>query len=522
MSELSTPSRSEAGFAFLHDKLGRFAFWLFCGLICLLGLALRLPRLASMPLWLDETYSAWFSSLPLRELWTDAPLYETHPPFYYTLLKGWSYFFGTTEAALRSLSVAASVAAILLVAMSARILRLPAYGDRMALTAALLLALNRGNIFYAQEARPYALQTLTASLAILSGIALFHALRVGGAAAQDRRSTVLPLLALGISGGLTLWMHNTAIFIAFGLWTGLAVAALVYLPGRRVRSLAAIAIAGLLALLIWSPFLPMFIAQSQMVQTMSFWVTARISDLWAAWYLIAGGDIPFPLVIAMLTVGLFLLWRIDRPLALLLTTILLLPMGFVLVINFAVKPLFIDRLFEWMVPLCLVVVSFGLFHAPYPARLRFGFGTLIVILSLISSLTLHMKPRAENWRGLVQTIADNAQAGDVVIALSSEINPALRYYTRDRKTFPNVVLVPGAFPYRSPGRHYIGNLGAPKIEPSDRLLVRAALKNHKRVWLVSRAQFLYDPEDIVMKEIGAARKLIHVYQKDIITVALFE
>ena len=41
------------------------------------------------PLWLDEAYSAWFSAQSWHVLWTDVPTYETHPPFYYSLLKLW-------------------------------------------------------------------------------------------------------------------------------------------------------------------------------------------------------------------------------------------------------------------------------------------------------------------------------------------------------------------------------------------------------------------------------------------------
>ena len=74
------------------------AFWLASGLIILIATALRTLTLPDRPLWLDETYSAWFASRSLVELWTEVPLYETHPPLYYTLLKGWISLFGSSEA----------------------------------------------------------------------------------------------------------------------------------------------------------------------------------------------------------------------------------------------------------------------------------------------------------------------------------------------------------------------------------------------------------------------------------------
>jgi mannosyltransferase len=102
------PTGARAPLAGRLRALVHTRYWLLCALVGVLALGLRLPTLSSRSLWLDETYSAWFAHLPLRELWTRAPLYETHPPLYYTLLKGWSALAGCSEAGLRSLSVLAS------------------------------------------------------------------------------------------------------------------------------------------------------------------------------------------------------------------------------------------------------------------------------------------------------------------------------------------------------------------------------------------------------------------------------
>ncbi|EEF22239.1 conserved hypothetical protein, partial [Ricinus communis] len=121
-------------------------FWTLALLVTGLALLLRLPTLAGRSLWLDETYSAWFAAVPLHELWTSVPLYETHPPFYYTLLKGWIALFGTHEAALRSLSVLASVLTVFALPACARWARLGTKAERVALLAALFLAVNAASI----------------------------------------------------------------------------------------------------------------------------------------------------------------------------------------------------------------------------------------------------------------------------------------------------------------------------------------------------------------------------------------
>src|SRR5690349_12330454 len=56
-------------------------------LVMIIALGVRAIGLSARPLWLDEAYSAWFSSRSWDYLWTVVPTYEPHPPFYYSVLK---------------------------------------------------------------------------------------------------------------------------------------------------------------------------------------------------------------------------------------------------------------------------------------------------------------------------------------------------------------------------------------------------------------------------------------------------
>lgn len=503
-----------------RQPLSRRIFWTTSLALCLVGLALRLAGLSSTSFWLDETYSAWFSALPLGELWRDVPLYETHPPLYYTLLKAWAALFGTSEAGLRSLSVMASVATILLLAVSGRLLRAGEVGDRVSLLAALLLAVNSGAVFFGKEARPYALETLTASLAVVFSLMLLQTIRRQRAEAFSVRTCLPATFGLGVTAGATLWLHNTALFIAFGIWTGLIASILLAGAGNRIKGLVVAALAGLLALLVWAPFLSTFIAQSQAMATMPFWITMHAQDVWAAWILIAGGRIAFFPVAAAAAFGLAALWRADRPLGMHVTAILFLPLTSVLAISFAVKPIFIDRLFEWMTPLAMALVSLAIVRGSLSPTIRAGLAATIIILSL--AIPSHLNTRLEDWRGQLNAIAADAEPGDLVIATPAEITPAIHYYTKNLASFPDILHVPGPFPFRVAGREYIGNLGSPKIEPADVIPVRDALQSHKRVWLVQREPLLYDPDRIVLQQILATRKLRRVYQQWPIAVGLFE
>ena len=79
------------------------------------GLLLRLFRISLASLWSDEIFSAFWVGNGLSLIWGKGFEIETTPPLYYTLLKGWTAVFGTSEAGLRGLSAVLSAATIPLV-----------------------------------------------------------------------------------------------------------------------------------------------------------------------------------------------------------------------------------------------------------------------------------------------------------------------------------------------------------------------------------------------------------------------
>ncbi|MHB1676626.1 MAG: glycosyltransferase family 39 protein [Sulfuriferula sp.] len=504
-----------------REPLGPRYFWIACAIVCLIGFALRMPTL-SRSLWMDETYSAWFSALPLHELWTKVPLYETHPPMYYTLLKGWSLLFGTTEVALRAMSVVASVATILLLAVSGKTLRAGPVGDRVALLAALFLAVNKGSIDYAQQARPYALETLAATIAILFSLILLRAMRAQSGRALDLRPLWPSMLGLALATGMTLWLHDTAIFIALGIWAGLTLSLLFFVPGTRLVQAMVIGVPGVVALLLWSPFLPLFLAQSNNIHSMPFWITSKWSDLLGAWYLATGGGKLLLFLDGMLGLaGFVTLWRTERFSAVHLATILLLPLAIILSVNYLVKPIFIDRLFEWMTPSVMAFVALGVIAGLRRITLRKWAALAVIGFSLVSIYRYYVYP-TENWRGWLNLISSNARPGDLVIAIPNEIDPSITYYVGRRTIFPDILFIPAPFPALGLKRRYIGNLGAPAIIPADKALVRAALQNHHRVWLIERDANLYDPQGSIRAQILSSRKLVGSYGSGITSIELFD
>jgi 4-amino-4-deoxy-L-arabinose transferase-like glycosyltransferase len=496
-------------------------FWPAVLLILAIGLAFRLPDIGARSLWIDELYSQWFASLSFRDLWRDVPQYETHPPVYYTLLKAWSAMFGDGEAGLRSLSVVASLATIAAVAVSGRFIATSPRFAAAGLVAALFVAVNAANIRDAQNVRPYALQTLLLTLAILAGLALVERLarRTEGA---PRGGWLGPAVLMGLTAGAALLFHNTSFFVAFGLWVGL-LATLPLIPTeRRLIAFGVMAGAGVLALLIWAPYAPIFFAQSKAFMNLAFWLTPKPRDLWSAWELVIGGNWPaFCLTAALLILGLNRMGQAAPRPAIVAGMTLTLPLYALLAVSFSVKPIYIQRLFDWMVPLALLAVAYGIIALPARLWIKTALVALVIGLSVDRVIDDFQKP-IDDWKMIAEVIADNAQPGDVVIAAPAEGSVAVDYYARRHANFPPIVYVPGPYPQRGLDRTYMSNLGAPRIAPEDRAIVEAALARYRRVWLVQVSISLYDPKSIIRSAIAEKRRFVRYEGNSLAKVELFD
>ncbi len=70
----------------------------------ILALGLRLMPL-NQSLWLDEATSALVTRMSLADFFGKFMPGDFHPPLYYLALRAWGTLFGTSEIALRSLSI---------------------------------------------------------------------------------------------------------------------------------------------------------------------------------------------------------------------------------------------------------------------------------------------------------------------------------------------------------------------------------------------------------------------------------
>ncbi|MDP2728487.1 MAG: glycosyltransferase family 39 protein, partial [Dehalococcoidia bacterium] len=148
-------------------------------LVVLVAFGIRVWRLGSQSLWVDEGISVLFSSKAPADLVQSIIAEDLHPPVYYIVLHYWMALAGSSEFALRFLSAAMGLIVIpaiyqltrclLLVGRRPRLGAAPVWGGGLAAT---LVAVSPFLVYYSQEARNYmmvTLWTILASLALWKG-----------------------------------------------------------------------------------------------------------------------------------------------------------------------------------------------------------------------------------------------------------------------------------------------------------------------------------------------------------------
>ncbi len=169
--------------------------------LTLLSLALRTNELG-IGFWIDEGLSVGISDRPLSDI-PHALRLDGSPPLYYLLLHVWMSVFGTSEEAVRAMSLVCALAAVPVAFWAANML----FGARAGWMAAVLSATNPFLTRFAQEGRMYALLALLAMIAC----AAFGRAFTGEDSARARRPWAI---ALAVTLAAMLYTHNWALFFA--------------------------------------------------------------------------------------------------------------------------------------------------------------------------------------------------------------------------------------------------------------------------------------------------------------------
>ena len=390
--------------------------------------ALRFAGLSDKNIWLDEAASWSIVGQSWPEFWR-VVVNDIHPPLYYLLLKGWVGVFGAAEGGLRGLSVVAGVATVWFGWRLARRWVAPS----IALATMLWLAVSPHLIFYAQEARMYALAT-----ALVLGASLAYCRWIES---EGRRTRDLMVFALSAAAALyvhyftalwlaAVWVH----FIAFRWFHSASC------PGiSRNWLIAHVGMA--IAYAPWAP---------------SAWTQLRHGQPWRAdvavadvpWYVSEmfrqcllgySGDLRWRgssaallvLAIALAGFGAFLISRLTRrePGRFILATCLV-PVTLGLILIFTHGDMHLSRYLAYVVPFLIIAIARG-----WGGLLRSSLAAAAVAMGAMAMLPFTARYFADPSR-------------------DSDVRPILRYLkaydTTAREGADRIVVLPGfmTFSYR--------------------------------------------------------------------------
>jgi mannosyltransferase len=439
-------------------------------LIILFCAALRIYHLGAASLWSDEIFSRYYVDLFGRHyVLSEGLSKETNPPTYYLLLQGWIALWGQGEAALRSLSALASTLCVPVAYLLGRELG----GKSRALAGALLCALCPMSVYFAQEARVYALLMLASSMALWAA-AVFQ---------RDSRSLKGVWWYL-LSATLCLYLHVTGLlFVAActgAVWLSLLSKGV---SAGRARS-KWLALNGLVLLFSLPYYIHVFAASQTGV--INYVPAAGIHQLVYCFSLVVAGMVtPYPwpafLLAAAVCITLMVSLWLNPPSSRANVTLIGIPclfLALMLVLSIR-RPILLPRTLVFMVvPLCLLAGR----QIMVTGRARVG-----VLLSLVATFGtgLFFQVTAPNsdkepWRDISHTLAPQLSQADLVV-LSPVSNPeVLLYYAPQVK---NIRLwdagLPPTIMRAAAERLHMVTITGPEI--------LQAIQSGKSVWVLSHS-----------------------------------
>ena len=482
----------------------RFSTWQVAAALTLLALGLRMLGAIGRPLWLDEAYSAWFSSRSWTVLWSEVPKYEPHPPFYYSILKLWRALAGDGGMALRSLSMLFTLVTIPIVAAASNELERQNPSGRPLLRSGIAMCLTAASpmlVLMGAEARPYPLLILAYATATLGVLRLTREFREGP-------GTATSWLALIVGAELGLWAHGLGLLYAACLAVALAPAWVNGLDRRRFL-LGAGAAALIVALYV--PCLLM------MAQRAGDWGSG-----WLSWqpsmmlqllglYTIPVEVLTISSAVTALTIVLLAKrafqraveqtgWTADRAILLLWWG----PPLLAIAISMLAMPVFLPRtLTPTLIPAYLAIAG-ALARVP-SSRERFALGAALVITIMPAAVQVALRPSTEPWDEVSAYLRTHVRPGDQVwVYPNDSALPLLEAGSR----LP-IRGLPGDYPangFRGPIR-----AGSPAVvsltaEQANAVVHDPAVQKIATVWLVSRQSGVFDPSSDLPHALAAVRR----------------
>jgi hypothetical protein len=392
-----------------HRLLLSRQMWILVSIV-FAGAVLRLYLLADKSIWLDEAFSISISQRGLGDLLQMVVRTDVHPPLYYIMLKFW-LLLGQGAGHIRLLSALFSIASIALMYLVVSSL----FDDSIAgLIGAGILAISPFHIWYAQEARMYALLTF---FVLASAYFLILALRHGSLRYWS---------GYVLSTVLALYTDNGAMWYFLGV-TAFYLLSMRRFPGRtRGWLLSQIGI-----LLLYVPWVPFLWQQSRQV-TDSFWLSPPSFQSVLAVFL-DFNSFNFPwIALSVLYMTVIFVWSFiipDRGWQRRLATMwLFIPLALSLLISLK-QPVFLSR--------NLIIVSIGYYLLIVGTIKKFGSVEAtaalllpLLVMNLVSIGHNAWQEEKENWQALTEHVVTSARnmRGGLVLFVPPYAELPFAYY----------------------------------------------------------------------------------------------
>lgn len=389
--------------------------WL--GVLLALATALRLFRLGTKSLWLDEAISVVLAQAN-RQTFVSALIHrQGNMALYYFFLRGWSRL-GNAEFAVRSLSVGFGVAAIPAVYMLGKNL----FGPKVGRVAALLLSVHVFHIRYSQEARAYSLLML---LAVLSSLFFLLSLE---------RPVLKNWAAYVVASSLMVYAQ------VFGGWVLLSQWASLLLRRRETPWRSFLGSAAAICIFI-TPLAYCLLLVSDRSQL--YWLTKpSLASLYRFGLDLTGDGGPLlllaylALVLGAVAVGVRL-WRsqpapVDAWKYGFLLIWGLLPVALVFIISLR-WPMFVSRFLIFCLPPVVLLAADAL--TQIRSRVLFSAAVMLVLGLSVNGTYFYYRGRADaehtdDWRDATRYILSQAEPGDALLFSYSEEKLVFDEYLR--------------------------------------------------------------------------------------------
>jgi mannosyltransferase len=416
----------------LKDDLRQHQIPIALFLISALAFALRVYKLDTESLWLDEILSIKLSSIDIPSAIRTLPGNYVHPPIYFIILHIWSRVVGQSEFSLRFLSVLFGPLTAVVTYRLARTL----FDLRTALLSALLLALCPYHVYYSQETRMYTLATF---LGLVGACCFFQAL--------ERRDRALRCwIGFVLCSALGLYTHYYTLFLLF--FENFFFLSLIIIRRRYRYLFRAWLLAQLAILCLYLPWLPVLLIQS--ARDRSGWIEAPpFGDLPAA--LIAYFVTPNPArklhlltgslgVIFPLTLGAIGAeitedrQRLSFPLCrsrLYVLTYLAVPFLTAYAASLLIQPILVTRYLIICVPAACILLAYGL-NLVKPKSLALLLGLLLSWTIVIYLCSVYNTVNKEDWRSATRYLSTRIQRDDLVCFNGGHARvPFYHYYGKE-------------------------------------------------------------------------------------------